>query len=67
MSYEQINEIKKIVIEHFVSILKNDEKINKDFEVIAEIESKAKEYINFNNTNRAIKSMEIKEEILKDI
>ena len=67
MSYEQINEIKQIVIEHFVSILKNDEKINKDFEVITEIESKAKEYINSNNTNRAVKSMEIKEEILKDI
>lgn len=67
MSYEQINEIKQIVIEHFVSILKNDEKINKDFEVISEIESKAKEYIGSNSTNRAIKSMEIKEEILKDI
>lgn len=67
MSYEQINEIKQIVIEHFVSILKNDEKINKDFEVIAEIESKAKEYIGSNNTNRAVKSMEIKESILKDI
>lgn len=67
MSYEQINEIKQIVIEHFVSILKNDEKINKDFEVISEIESKAKEYIGSNSTNRAVKSMEIKEEILKEI
>lgn len=67
MSYEQINEIKQIVIEHFVSILKNDEKINKDFEVISEIESKAKEYIGSNSTNRAVKSIEIKEEILKEI
>ena len=67
MSYEQINEIKQIVIEHFVSMLKNDEKISKDLEIISEIENKAKEYIGSSNTNRAIKSMEIKESILKEI
>jgi len=49
MSYEQINEIKQIVIEHFVSILKNDEKINQNQEIISEIEIKAKEYLEKNN------------------
>jgi len=67
MSYEQINEVKQIVIEHFVSMLKNDETISSNQEILGIIKNKAKEYIGSNNPNRQIKSMEIKESILKEI
>lgn len=49
MSYEQINEIKQIVIEHFVSMLKNDEKISQNLEVLKVIDIKAKDYLEKNN------------------
>lgn len=49
MSYEQINEIKKVVLENYIKLLKEDETISQNPEVLKVIDTKAKEYLEKNN------------------